>query len=172
MTTADFIISMDRDISTRAADLIAAKPEHEKFLNYADMKTLSVFVRTRCEEELGAVPQQVIVACKLAEAVIAPSNEKAPLLREVFRLSRGLRGVSALISAIGTALGWSGTAIAVVVAFMTGASLFGAVCVSAVIGYFLFLAPPAKLSEKALAVLHQGLRVALTEHDRSEQPQR
>ncbi len=131
------------------------------------MKTLSASGGSLCEEELGAVPRQVLVACKLAEAVLAPANEKAALLRDALRQSRGLSGVSAIITAIGTALGWSGTAIAVVDAIMDGTSLFGAVCVSAVVGYFLFLAPPAKLSGKALDVLRQGMRVALAEHYRS-----
>ncbi len=166
MTTDDFIAAMDRDISARAADIITAKPAQEKYLSYADMKALTACIGSLCEEKLGGVPGQVLVACKLAEAVLAPANEKAPLLRDVLRMSRGLSGVSAIITAIGTALGWSGTAIAVVVAFMVGTSLFGAVCVSAFVGYFLFLAPPAKLSGKALDVLRQGMRVALAEHAR------
>ncbi len=164
MTADDFMNAMDRDISARAADIISAKPQGEKYLNLADMKALTAYVGELCQTELGGVPQQVIISCKLALAVLAPANEKIVLLREVLSMSRGLSGVGSIITAIGTALGWSGSAIAVIVAFMTGANLMGLIGLSAVVGYFFFLASPASLSEKALAVLHQSVRIALTEH--------
>ncbi len=170
MTTTDFISCMERDISAQTADIIAAKPEGQKFLTQADMKTLSSCIGNSCQAEFGAVPQQILVACKLAEAVVAPPHEKAELLREVLSMSRGLRGISAIIAAIGAALGWSGSAITVLVAVMTGANLVGLISVAAVISYFLILASPAKLSEKALAVLHQGVKAALAEHYRTSSP--
>ncbi len=157
-------MSMERDICARAADIISDKPQGAKYLNFADLKSLSAYVGSLCQTELGAVPQQVVVACKLAEVILAPTHEKTALLREVLSMSRGLNGVASIIKAIGTALGWSGTAIAMVVAFMTGASFIGIMGVAAVVGYFMFFSAPAKLSEKALAVMRQGVRTALSEH--------
>ncbi len=171
MTTEDFIPTLSRDISTWAADLIIHKPEGSKYLNDADMKTLSASVADACQAELGSVPQQVIIVCKLAQAVLAPTNEKTALLREVLHMSRGLSGVASIISAVGTALGWSGSAIAIAVAYFTGASLLGLVSLSAVLGWFFIFSPPARLSERALNVLQQGLRSALQHETANHRPQ-
>ncbi len=164
MTAEDFIAETERDLCARAAELLAAKPEQEKYLNRADLRTLSDTLTERCRDRLGETPKQVEIACLLAEAILAPMNEKGGLLRKVYGLAGGMKGTGAIISAVGTALGWSKSVIAIVVALYLGTSMLGALGVTALVGYFLFSGSPVEQADKALTVLRKGVNTALREY--------
>ncbi len=164
MTTEDFIADMERELSNRAADLISAKPEQEKYISLADLRIITSALKDRCRMQLEEMPKQVDVACLLAEAVLAPMQEKAALLKKVYALTGRMKGTGAIISAVGTALGWSRSVISVVVALYLGTSLVGALGVTALVGYFLFAGTPAEQADKALNVLRKGVYTALQEY--------
>ncbi len=161
MTTEDFIACMERDLSARTAELLSGKPEQEKYLTLAELRQLAGNVQQLCADRLGETPWQVQSACLLAEAILAPMNEKTGLLKKVYALAGGMKGTDALISAVGNALGWSRSVLTLVIAFYLGFSWLGAIGVAALVGYFLFHGSPSAQSERALGVLQQGVRAAL-----------
>ncbi len=164
MTAEDFIAGTERDLCAQAADILSAKPEQEKYLNRADIRALAATLTERCRAELGEAPRQIEVACLLAEAILAPMSEKGGLLRKVYTLTGGMKGTAAIISAVGTALGWSKSVIAIVIALYLGTSLAGALGVTALVGYFLFNGSHAEQADKALNVLRKGVQTALREY--------
>ncbi len=171
MTPDGFIIAMEQNISAKAAEIIASKPEKEKFLNYVDVKQLTLHVKNICNNHFNEVPKQVEVACNMAEMVVAPMDEKIKLLRKAIAISGGVGGLAAIITAIGMALGWGMGPIAALIAFFTAASPLPAVAlaaagavIAALAGYFMFYCNEVDLSNKALKALHDGVSAALKEY--------
>ncbi|MBR5185456.1 MAG: hypothetical protein IKW19_04085, partial [Akkermansia sp.] len=95
--------------------------------------------------------------------------EKAKLISQAKAAASGIAGISAIIGAIGMALGWGTGIIGAITAFFCGAPiagplgmLAGAALLAAIAAHFAIESKnEAKMSEKAEKVLRDGLSKAL-----------
>ena len=95
-------------------------------ISYNDGKNIVHFVHMVFLEYINFVPKQIVAACDLSLAFIAPSmKEKKKLLKRVGTTMGGLGGLAAIITGIGIALGWGTGVVAAIIAWFTGVSLLG-----------------------------------------------
>lgn len=93
---------------------------------YIDAQAVTNVLSAYFMNKIGLIPKKVKAACDLSLAVIAPSNRiRLNHLKSALGLAGGSAGIGLLIGALGTALGWGASTVAVVTAFFTGTSLTG-----------------------------------------------
>lgn len=144
--------------------------EHKK-ISYNDGKNITAFVELVFEQFLGFCPKQITAANLLALAFIAPTlKEKKKLIKTVVSSMSGLAGLAAILAGIGIAAGWGAGVVASVIAWFTGASLFGPIglmfvgaSLTVCAGYFYFSSDDAKDAERFERVLVEGLDKAIDE---------
>jgi uncharacterized protein YktB (UPF0637 family) len=121
-----FVSALDSTIDLKFAEIMIGKGEKEKFLTYIDGQILTSSVRNIFKNALEAVPPQIEAACKLSEAVLAPSaKERERLIKSAVGIGGGAAGIGMIIAGIGGALGWGAGIVASVSAFFVGTSLTG-----------------------------------------------
>jgi hypothetical protein len=148
-------------IDAKFAEVVAGKPDGKKHFTYTDGITLTTSVRNIFRNKLDTVPPQVEAACKLSEAVLAPSRaEKQSLIKAAVGLAGGTTGIVMIIGALGTALGWGAGVVASVTAFFVGSALVVpllwttiGVAVTAIAGYYAFTSSAETDTERFLNVL-------------------
>jgi hypothetical protein len=163
-----FSAILEQTVQAKFAELISKKDIKEKYLNYIDAVTLTSSVRNIFIHKIEFVPPQVDAACKMAEAILAPSAaERTNLLKAAVAVGGGSAGIGMIIGGIGAALGWGAGAIEAVTVFFTGAALLGpigwiigGVTIAAVAGYFAIASTNEQKSEKFLTVLISGVKQA------------
>jgi len=161
MNTDEFKATLESTIDAKFAEIMHAKPEDHKHLTYIDAVTLTTAVRNIFKHKLRITPPQVEAACKLSEAVLAPTtHERENLIKAAFAAGGGVAGIAMIVGGVGAALGWGAGVVAAVVAFFVGSSLAGPVAwiiggsaVVAIAGYFALTSNPLKDTERFLKVL-------------------
>lgn len=121
-----FKADLGRTIDIRFAEIMKGKSENEKYLTYVDGQILSASVRGAFSCLLDLIPPKVEAACRLSEAVLAPSaQERIRLLKGVIGIGGGSAGIGMILAAVGGALGWGAGALAHIGAVLTGVHLAG-----------------------------------------------
>ncbi len=172
MTLDQLKIGMQRIIEVKVQEIIATKPENQRYLNYLDMRVVCSIVKSTCIRLFNEVPAKIEATCYLAEAVLDPDKKrKMELIKKAWGTLSGLAGIAAIIGAIGLALGWGAGIIATVTAFFAGSSLLGPLGLliaggglSLIAGYFMFHDDASGLSDKAIRVLNNGVTKALEDY--------
>jgi len=128
LSRARFNAALDSTIDVKFAEIMKNKADTNKFLTFVDSQILTASVRAVFKNALDVVPPQIEAACKLSEAVLAPSSlEREQLIKSAVGIGGGAAGIGMIIAGIGGALGWGAGVIASVSAFFVGTSLAGPV---------------------------------------------
>jgi len=123
---AAFSSALESTIDAKYSEIMRGKPETDRYQTYFDGQTLSASIRNIFKNALGAPPPQILAACSLSEAILAPTTaEKQKLIKAAVGAGGGAAGIAMIIAAVGTALGWGAGALASVSAFFVGSSLLG-----------------------------------------------
>ena len=159
-------------ISQEKSNILRCKSAALQYLTYSEFVTMCDKVMERwCRSmNLECPPKEIEAACCYAKAVIAPDmRTRVKILKKACGLASGLAGITAILSAVGMALGWGASITTVIINFFVGASvvpvigwsIFG-VGLLAIAAYFTFKSEdPFEISEKAEQVLRKGLLSAI-----------
>lgn len=158
---ARFNAALGSTIDVKFAEVMNGKTDANKFLTFVDSQILTATVRNVFKNALDAVPPQVEAACKLSEAILAPSAlEREQLIKSAVGIGGGAAGIGMIIAGIGGALGWGAGIIASVSAFFVGTSLAGpvgwviaGVTLAGIAAYFATTSNEAKDTERFMNVL-------------------
>lgn len=169
MNADEFKGVLESTIDAKFAEIMNSKPPKEHFLNYVDSATLTTAVRNIFKNKLKVTPPQVEAACKLSEAVLAPTaKERQGLIKAAVGFGGGAAGIAMIIGGIGVALGWGAGAVASVTAFFMGSTIAGpvgwisaGVAIAAVAGYFALTGSPQKDTERFMRVLKNSINQAV-----------
>ncbi len=161
MTKDEFKGKLESTIDAKFAEIMSSKSEAGKYLTYIDAVTMTAAVRNIFRNKLSVTPPQVEAACKLSEAVLAPSaKERENLIKAAFGFGGGVAGIAMIIGGLGAALGWGAGVVAAVTAFFIGSSIAGpvawisgGVAIAAIAGYYALIGIPGTDTEKFLSVL-------------------
>ncbi|WPX40851.1 hypothetical protein QET93_001880 [Akkermansia sp. N21116] len=169
MTLDQITVNMDMIIQNEISEILSTKPQDQQYLNYLDMRQVCSTVKRYCIDSIGEIPQEVEMACCLAEAVLAPDKkDKKQLIKQAVSLASGAGGVACILAGVGSALGWGTGVLAAITAFFVGTSvtipliaITGGLVLSVVAGYFMFHNNAPTLSNKAIKALSKGVEKAL-----------
>ncbi len=161
MNKEQFKASLDSSIDAKFASIMSTKTPKDRYLNYIDALTLTTMVRNVFNNRLGTTPPQVEAACRLSEAVLAPTaREREDHIKAAVAVGGGAAGIGMILAGIGAILGWGAGVWAAIVTFFTGVQLLGPIAwiagglaVAGVAGYFALTGNPQKDTERFLAVL-------------------
>ena len=136
--------ALESTIDLKFAEVMRSKTDPEKFLTYADAQILTASVRNIFKTALSFTPPQLEAACRLSEAILAPSaQERQNLIKAAIGLAGGTAGIGMVIGGVGAALGWGAGIVATVTAAFVGTSFAGpagwiiaGVSLAAIAGYF------------------------------------
>jgi TPR repeat protein len=121
-----FKAALESTIGVKFADIMRGKTGDEVYLTYFDAKLLTASVRNIYRHSLRIIPGDVETALCLSEAVLAPSTlEKINRLKAAIGAGGAIAGISAVLAAVGLALGWGTGAIYAFTTFFTGVHLLG-----------------------------------------------
>jgi hypothetical protein len=169
MTCARFKAALDSTIDVKYTEIMSGKTGEDKFLTFVDSQILTASVRNVFKNALDAVPPQIEAACKLSEAILAPSaQEREQLIKSAVGVGGGAAGIGMIIAGVGSALGWGAGFIASVSAFFVGTSLAGPVgwaiagiTLAGIAAYFATTSNHAKDTERFLSVLKSSTNRAI-----------
>ena len=83
MTLDQITVNMDMIIQNEISEILSTKPQDQQYLNYLDMRQVCSTVKRYCIDSIGEIPQEVEMACCLAEAVLAPDKkDKKQLIKQ------------------------------------------------------------------------------------------
>lgn len=158
---ARFNAALGSTIDVKFAEIMTGKADANKYLTFVDSQILTATVCNVFKNALDAVPPQVEAACKLSDAILAPSAlERVQLIKSAVGIGGGAAGIGMILAGIGGALGWGAGIIASVSAFFVGTSLAGpAGCALAgitlvgIAAYFSITSNEAKDTERFMNVL-------------------
>lgn len=161
LSRARFTSALDSTIDVKFAEIMSCKADTDKFLTFVDSQILTASVRNVFKNALDVVPPQIEAACKLSEAILAPSaQEREQLIKSAAGIGGGAAGIGMIIAGIGGALGWGAGIIASVSAFFVGTSLAGpagwaiaGVTLAGIAAYFATTSNQTKDTERFLNVL-------------------
>lgn len=169
---ADLKITMSRVITVHKTKLLEKKAVDAQYLNYSDFIEICDAVKCAWRELMNEdeVPRTIEGVCCLTLAAVSPElKEKAKLIAQAYAALAGVGGITAIIAAIGLALGWGSGVIATVTAFFCGGPLLGPLgllaggaLLLAIAAYFVIESQnEAVIAEKAEKILRDGLDKAL-----------
>lgn len=166
---ARFNSAMDSTIDLKFSEIINSKADTNKSLTFVDGQILTASVRNVFRNALDVVPPQIEAACKLSEAILAPSAlEREQLVKSAVGIGGGAAGIGMIISGIGGALGWGSGIVASVSAFFVGTSLAGpagwaiaGITLAGIAAYFATTSNQAKDTERFLDVLKSSIARAV-----------
>lgn len=161
LSRARFTSALDSTIDVKFAEIMSCKADTDKFLTFVDSQILTASVRNVFKNALDVVPPQIEAACKLSEAILAPSaQEREQLIKSAVGIGGGAAGIGMIIAGIGGALGWGAGIIASVSAFFVGTSLAGpagwaiaGVTLAGIAAYFATTSNQTKDTDRFLNVL-------------------
>jgi len=164
-----FKAAMESTIDLKFAEVLKAKPDSDKYLSYIDAQILTASVRNIFKTVLSFTPPQLEAACKLSEAVLAPSaQEKQNLIKASIGLAGGTAGIGMVIGGVGAALGWGASMVASITAVFAGSSIAGpvgwivaGVGLAAIAGYFATSSSKQTDTERFLKVLKSSSSKAI-----------
>jgi hypothetical protein len=159
-----FKAALESTIDMKFAEVLKTKPEAEKYLSYVDAQILTASVRNIFKTVLSFTPPQMEAACRLSEAVLAPSaQEKQNLIKASIGLAGGTAGIGMVIGGVGAALGWGASIVTSITAAFVGSSIAGpvgwviaGVGLAAIAGYFATSSNKQTDTERFLNVLKKA----------------
>jgi len=162
---ARFTSALDSTIDVKFAEIMSGKADAEKCLTFVDGQILTASVRNVFKNAINVVPAQIEAACKLSEAILAPSvQEREQLIKSAVGIGGGAAGISMIIAGIGGALGWGAGIIASVTALFTTTSFAGpagwaiaGVTLAGIAAYFATTSSHAIDTERFLNVLKSSI---------------
>jgi hypothetical protein len=163
-----FVSAMESTIDLKFAGTMERKDKGAEFLTYVDGQIITASVRNIFRNALGMTPPEIDTACKLAEAVVAPSaDERQKLVRAAIGIGGGAAGIGMILAAIGTALGWGAGVVAAVTTFFVGTAMAGpigwmiaGVTLAGVASYFAVSSNQLVRTDKFMKVLKSSTRAA------------
>lgn len=169
---SDLQTTMNRIITVKKYQILEKKPIDAQYLNYGDFTDICDAVKEGWCKLMGEseVPKPIEGVCYLSLAIISPDIvQKAKLLSQAQAALAGIAGITAIISAVGLALGWGTGVIGTVTAFFCGTPvagpiglLAGGLLLAAIAAYFVIKSGNEKeMADKAEKSLRDGLRNAL-----------
>lgn len=166
---ARFKSALDSTINFKFAEIMSNKTDADRFLTFVDGQILTASVRNVYKNALDVVPPQIEAACKLSEAILAPSaTEREQLIKSAVGIGGGAAGIGMIIAGVGSALGWGAGIIASVSAFFVGTSLVGpagwaiaGITLAGIAAYFATTSNQAKDTERFLNVLKSSTSRAI-----------
>lgn len=169
LSRARFTSRLDSTIDVKFAEIMRGKADTDKFLTFVDGQILTAAVRNVFKNALDVVPPQMEAACKLSEAILAPSaQEREQLIKSVVAIIGGTTSIGMIIAGIGGALGWGAPIVASVSAFFFGTSVAGpagwvvsGVALAGIAAYFATTGNQAKDTERFLNVLKSSTSHAI-----------
>jgi hypothetical protein len=121
-----FNAALESMIDVKFAEIMKGRADADRFLTYVDGQILTTAVRNVFKSALGSTPPQVETACKLSEALLAPTSEETQqLIKAAIGIGGGATGIVMILTGIGAALGWGAGVIASVTAVFIGFSFLG-----------------------------------------------
>jgi hypothetical protein len=136
-------------------------------LEYADALILTASIREIFAKTIRVVPEQVEIACTVAEAFLAPTAaERTRLLKKAAKMG-GVAGIGFIVVAACLAIGLGHGAIGVILAFLIGPPSFpfalalAGITLGAVAAYFALTGNPEVDTERFLKALKGGLGEAI-----------
>jgi len=169
MTLDEFKAALESTIDVKFADVMRSKADADKCLSYFDALTMTAAVRNIFKTKLRVTPPQIEAACKLSEAVLAPTaKERENLIKAAVGVAGGAAGIAMIIGGVGAALAWGAGVVATVTAFFVGASFAGPVgwmvagaALTVIAGYFALTGNKHKDTERFLCVLKSSASEAV-----------
>ena len=165
---------MNQIITVKKHQILAQKPVEAQYLNYTDFNDLCDAVKQNYCEYMQAkeVPKPIEAVCHIALAVVSPSMRiRIKHIKMAKALLAGMAGITAILSGVAIALGWTATVLETVVAFFVGGAVFGPIVLVVggiglfgIAAYFAYAAKdPTDLSDKAEATLRETLKKTIAE---------
>lgn len=117
MNKEEFKSELAATIKAKYVEVLAGRKQPDgkdvAILTDADALSITNYVRGVFKARMDVVPDKIETACKFSEALVAPSAiAKIKLLKAAIGLSGGIGGITILIAAIGSALGWGAAGVA------------------------------------------------------------
>jgi hypothetical protein len=164
-----FKAALESTIDLKFAEVMQAKQSEEKFLSYVDSQILTASIRNIFKTSLQITPPQVDAACRLSEAILAPSlQERKNLIKAAIGLAGGTAGIGLVVGGVGVALGWGTGLLATATALFVGSSFTGpigwtlaGVSLAAMAGYFATTSNKETDTERFLKVLKSATTKAV-----------
>ena len=165
---ARFVSAVESTIDANFAAIMERKDKGAEFLTYVDGQIIAASVRNIFRNAIGFTPPEIDAACKLAEAVVAPSaDERQKLVRAAIGIAGSAAGIGMIIAAIGNALGWGAGVVAAVTTFFVGTSMAGplgwmiaGITLAGVASYFAVSSNQLTVTDKFMKVLKASTRAA------------
>lgn len=164
--------TMDKIITVKKFQILEKKPVDAQYLNYGDYSDICATIKgSWCQMmDEDDAPKAIQSVCHMTLAIVAPDKtEREKQISQAKAAVSGIAGISAIIGAIGMALGWGTGIIGAITAFFCGAPILGPLgllaggaLLAAIAAYFAIESKnKAKMSEMAEKVLRDGLNKAL-----------
>ena len=163
---------MKQYISVKAKEIMSAKPQGKQYMELQDMEQLTAYLEGMWASKCGEVPVEITAISNMACAALEPDKARTQeRIKKALAAVSGVGGVTAIISAVATALGWGVSVWAAITAAVAGVSLAGpiglavvgslAVCLA---GYLMFSSDSKEeASEKALKIFREGIVDVITD---------
>jgi len=165
LTRERFTSALHSTIDVKFAEIMSGKADAEKCFTFVDGQILTSTVRNVFRNAIDVVPVQIEAACKLSEAILAPSvQEREQLIKSAVGIGGGAAGIGMIIAGIGGALHWGTSVIGSVIALFTGTSFTGpvgwtiaGVTLAGIAAYFAVTSSEATDTERFLNVLKSSI---------------
>ena len=160
--------SDDSPVNPKAAARMPGEAGSRRVLDYDDALILTANIRGIFVKTIRVVPEQVEVACLVAETFLAPTAaERKRLLKEAAKFG-GVAGISLIVAAACAAVGLGHGVIGLIMAFLIGPHaplglILAGVTLGAVAAYFAVTGNSEVDTERFLKALKGGLGKAIKE---------
>ena len=161
---------MERTIDTQVDMMLKNKPADRQYLNQDDIRRLGCDVEGIWLKHCGEAPAEIKASVLMANTVMAGDfASKVTLIKHMLSAVGAVGGIAAILTGVGTILGWGAGVMTAITTAICGLSLTGplaAISLGAVAtliaGYFMFSnMPEEELSRKAIQVLREGIKRVL-----------
>ena len=175
--------TINQIITTKKNQIIANKAPDAQYLNYSDFNDICDTIIKSWPSLTGdeTAPNDIKVACEIALAVVSPSTrQRLKNLKLALAAASGVGGITAIIGAVGVALGWGTATIYAVVTFFAGASVGEPICLTlsgltllGIAAYFAVKSKnPHECADKAEEVLRESLKKAIESYWKTKHPEK
>lgn len=156
-----FRSAVESTIDAKFAGIMERKDKSTQFLTYVEGQIITASVRNIFRNAVGFTPPEIDTACKLAEAVVAPTaGERQKLVKAAVGIGGSAAGIGMIIASAGAVLGWGAGVITAVTTFFVGTSMAGPVgwiiagiTLAGVASYFAISSNELIVTEKFMKVL-------------------
>lgn len=161
---------MRQYITAKSQEIIAAKPDNQKYLEYEDMQTLASYIEEIWRVKCGEVPMEITAITNFACAPLEPDKlRKNKTIRYILSGGLGVSGILANLTAFG--IGGNDSVWEKIYEYFCGSSNAGSIGLATagslaivLAGYLMFSnGNKVKASDKALDLLRDGVSNVITD---------